>query len=620
MLDLLDRLGRRRTLVTLMLSLVLTACADDDDDDGVDAEEDNCPAVANESQDDTDGDGVGDACDNCPMTANADQANDDADSLGNACDNCPEADNENQTDNDTDGIGDVCDNCAMIANEDQADSDSDDVGNVCDNCPDAANTDQANNDDDSSGNACDNCVDTDNEDQVNDDSDEFGNACDNCDVDDNPDQADQDGDGVGDTCDNCIPVENPDQANIDGDSVGDACDGCFPGGPQRRDVNYVEPIFQDSFEDAVAEDFYTDVAVGDVDLDGNDDFAVLDNRDNRLNIYRSVPDAAMMSGRFDSRYMSVTTAGATRFGIGDFNNDGYPDFVTLNQTDVSIFYNAADGEDRRLLDGPILSPSAPATLDITVGDFNGDDRDDIAIIGAPQSLEIFFGADDMGVVDPMMATAIDTSALDMDAAFLAPDLKSNGEYSTKGITTGNFDMNPGLDLAVLTDRNSVLIVSGIQSDGTAQTSVLELPANGYRFIAAGSIQQNSIDDISVATSFGGGATPNIRVFDNDGMLNFTEYADFLPSEVKTLFMADLAIDGYADIFTGTQFLRHSYDAMDYVNTRETRKSISDIVAGSVIALGSFDGGNIPQMVLIGRGPSADGGSILVLEASCPDMD
>jgi len=154
----------------------------DTDGDGIDDNDDNCPAAANDNQEDADGDGIGDACDNCENLANGDQADADADTLGDPCDNCPAVTNSDQSDSDHDGVGNACDNCSVRANTDQADADHDGVGDVCDNCPKAANANQS----------------------------------------------DSDGDGVGNACDNCLSIANANQFDNDGDGVGDACDSVIP--------------------------------------------------------------------------------------------------------------------------------------------------------------------------------------------------------------------------------------------------------------------------------------------------------------------------------------------------------------------------------------------------------
>ncbi len=57
----------------------------DADHDGACGDVDRCPGTSNPNNLDTDGDGAGNACDNCPRTPNASQADADHDGVGDAC-------------------------------------------------------------------------------------------------------------------------------------------------------------------------------------------------------------------------------------------------------------------------------------------------------------------------------------------------------------------------------------------------------------------------------------------------------------------------------------------------------------------------------------------------------
>lgn len=606
-------------LGSLLLATSLSACTPDGDDDDVPDEEDNCASVSNPDQADGDGDGVGDACDVCPSVSNSDQADTDGDGIGDMCDNCPEAANEDQADGDGDGAGDACDNCVSIENADQADADSDTVGDVCDNCVDIANTPQANADGDAHGDACDNCVEVENDDQANNDGDALGDACDNCAEADNADQADQDEDGVGDVCDNCRPIANPGQENLDGDSFGDACDSCFPGGPGREQVNYLTPLYTAELANAVAQDEYTDLEVADFDQDGHDDFVVIDNQSNfRLNVYRYDPDSPNLDARFKSRYMSTSTAGGKRIAVGNFTGDAYPDIVTVNTNDLTLYFNEDNGDGTRvILDGAqnidILDPGG-VPFDAIAGDFDNDGNDDLAVIASGPRLKLYFGTGDRGFASDD-GVSVDLAILGQDENFLQPAIRDNNS-----LIVGNFDMNPGLDLAILTSQERVLIAGNIKQDGGIDAKFLDLPDADapFKFISAGSIEQNSITDLFALAPPGAG-TPALYAFKNDGQANFTEYWNQTPGSATTLFTADLAIDGYADIFLGTRFLRHSYNEMgwsDSDNTGGISIRISNEVEASYAAIGYFGNDQIPKLVLVGLGLNSDGGKIVVLEPSC----
>ncbi|MDI6826212.1 MAG: CARDB domain-containing protein [Candidatus Aenigmarchaeota archaeon] len=97
----------------------------DVDGDGVFDFKDNCPLVYNPDQADLDKDGIGDVCDNCPLVYNPDQADLDKDGIGDVCDD----------DVDGDGIPNDVDNCPLKYNPDQSDKDGNGIGDVCEILP-----------------------------------------------------------------------------------------------------------------------------------------------------------------------------------------------------------------------------------------------------------------------------------------------------------------------------------------------------------------------------------------------------------------------------------------------------------------------------------------------------
>ena len=105
---------------------------------------DNCPLVQNHAQEDGDGDALGDACDPCPAVPGAGGSDTDGDGAPDGCDNCPNLPNPDQKDSDGDGVGDAC-----------PDSDRDGVLDPADNCPFTSNTGQQDTDGDGKGDACD---------------------------------------------------------------------------------------------------------------------------------------------------------------------------------------------------------------------------------------------------------------------------------------------------------------------------------------------------------------------------------------------------------------------------------------------------------------------------------
>jgi hypothetical protein len=148
--------------------------------------------------------------------------------------------------------------------------------------------------------------------------------------------------------------------------------------------------------------------------------------------------AATLSFAQDS-FMSHYTPGGfgdTVINRGDFNNDGIPDIVTGNNggsngTGVSVLLGKGDGRFRN----PINGASGVGTWDMTIGDFNGDGKLDVALAGYVNSTN--------GVVQIMLGNG--------DGTFRKGQTISMSNIP-RSITTADFNNDGHLDLAVALDR------------------------------------------------------------------------------------------------------------------------------------------------------------------------
>lgn len=537
-------------------------------------------------------------------------------------------------DEDGDGAPDASDNCAMLANPDQKDTDGDGVGDMCDNCPETANPDQADGDSDGVGDACDNCAMAANPDQANSDGDSLGDGCDNCASADNEDQTDDDSDGVGNVCDNCGPVANPDQSDIDGDGTGDVCDSCIPGGPMKSPVNYPRALFNLALDNINPAIDYTDIEIADFDKDGVDDFIVLDNGDFRVAVYRSAPDAGMPSSRFE-RYATVLPGlGAREMTTIDVNKDGFPDLVTANQLDLVLLYNEEDNGKRGFIESKKVNlklPNNAPPLDLLTGDLDADGNDDVAVLSNnPAAVYVFFGDGEGGFFrddqEQLQATPLDLSQLGADATVWGPNANDVQRQGTS-LAMGNFDNEGGLDLAVLTTDNRALVITKIaaikdagkvsgSSNAQRPIELTSMNDNFYRVVTAGSIKQNSVDDLGFLAPRTQTEVTTL-IAEMSILNNSNDKGDFKPYYYETIFqdvtmlaMEDLSFDGYADIVGGLYFWRHSYtDGKTYEDGRTDMANNG--VKPVTLKRANFNRDKAPELILAGEQ------KIIVLEASCP---
>ena len=161
-------------------------------------------------------------------------------------------------------------------------------------------------------------------------------------------------------------------------------------------------------------------------------------------VFASVSSIAFSQDSFMGHY-TPSGAGAGIINRGDFNNDGIPDIITGNNGGgygVSVNLGIGDGRFRN----PLNSAPGVGTFDMAVGDFNGDGKLDVALGGYVSSTQEVVQIE-LGKGDGTFTTG--------QTINMAPNLNATG------ITTGDFDGDGKLDLAVISNTaNQVYFYKG----------------------------------------------------------------------------------------------------------------------------------------------------------------
>jgi FG-GAP-like repeat len=163
-------------------------------------------------------------------------------------------------------------------------------------------------------------------------------------------------------------------------------------------------------------------------------------------VIASVSSIALSQDSF-MLHFTPSGAGAGVVNRGDFNNDGIPDIITGNNGGTGGFgvsVNLGIGDGR--FHNPLNSGQGVGTFDMAVGDFNGDGKLDVALAGHVSSTQEVVQIE-LGKGDGTFTTG--------QTINLASILNASG------ITTGDFDGDGKLDLAVISNTaNQVYFYKG----------------------------------------------------------------------------------------------------------------------------------------------------------------
>jgi hypothetical protein len=316
----------------------------------------------------------------------------------------------------------------------------------------------------------------------------------------------------------------------------------------------------------------TSVTVGDFNGDGFPDLVTSDDSDNTIFVLLANGD-----GSFRPALKFQTGQVPESIGIGDFNGDGILDLAVTNTRDDTVSILLGNGDGTFQAQSTIASGRAP--LSIVVGDFNADGIADLAIADENDAgVSVLLGNGD-GTFQTRMTFATGNDPQHLVAA----DLNRDG----------------AMDLAVAnTKDNTVSILLG-NGDGTFQAQLIFSTGAGPYFIAVGDFNRDGLVDLAVCNRYSG--TVSLLIGNGNGTFQTGSSIQSGHSPVS-LAVGDFDGDGLLDLVVTNQFdfnisvLRGNGDGTFRSNmTYETGQFPTSI------AVADFNGDGIPDVAAANLG-------------------
>lgn len=323
------------------------------------------------------------------------------------------------------------------------------------------------------------------------------------------------------------------------------------------------------------------LATGDFNGDKILDFVVLysDNAGTGIQTYLGTGTGTFTPGASNEAAIAVNQACTRQYSlaVGDVNADGKLDVVAVTLFSGMYVWNGnGDGTFKTPTMYPIVVAGSTSVQSVTLADFNGDKKLDVAI-GVNDGLGVMLNS----------GTGTFGALAYYDAAVF-------GGYENPGIVTADFNGDTKVDVATASSSGVHVWVNSGTGTFTLK-STLAAGTGGWS-VAAGKLHGGTIVDIVQ-----GDTTGQVWTWKGKGDGTFTQTAGYSTAgevaQVGAVLVADLNKDGYQDLVAMNYNESYPWVALGNNDdtVRSTPISAFNLGGGRQMAVADFNGDGYPDV-------------------------